>query len=103
MLPRQIYRALAAADVGIALASGTELATDAADAVIVGDDLESVAATFDLAAGTNRRIRQNLGWAFVYNAIAIPLAITGLLNPLFAAAAMALSSVLVVLNSARSI
>ncbi|NGM68213.1 cation-translocating P-type ATPase [Natronolimnobius sp. AArcel1] len=95
--------ALAAADVGIALASGTELATDAADAVIVGDDLESVAATFDLAAGTNRRIRQNLGWAFVYNAIAIPLAITGLLNPLFAAAAMALSSVLVVLNSARSI
>ncbi|MDQ2050763.1 cation-translocating P-type ATPase [Natronolimnohabitans sp. A-GB9] len=95
--------ALAAADVGIALGSGTELATDAADAVIVGDDLESVAETFDVANGTHRRIRQNLGWAFVYNAIAIPLAITGLLNPLFAAVAMAASSFLVVVNSARSL
>ncbi|WP_440766951.1 heavy metal translocating P-type ATPase [Natronorubrum sp. DTA7] len=95
--------ALAAADVGIALGSGTELATDAADAVIVGDDLEAVAETFALAAGTHRRIRQNLGWAFVYNAVAIPLAIAGLLNPLFAAVAMAASSLLVVVNSARSI
>ncbi|SDK46676.1 heavy metal translocating P-type ATPase [Natronorubrum texcoconense] len=95
--------ALAAADVGIALGSGTELATDAADAVIVGDDLEAVAETFALATGTHRRIRQNLGWAFVYNAIAIPLAIAGLLNPLFAAVAMAASSLLVVANSARSI
>ncbi|WP_440771878.1 heavy metal translocating P-type ATPase [Natronorubrum sp. DTA28] len=95
--------ALAAADVGIALGSGTELATDAADAVIVGDDLKAVAETFALAAGTHRRIRQNLGWAFVYNAIAIPLAIAGLLNPLFAAVAMAASSLLVVANSARSI
>ncbi len=95
--------ALAAADVGIALGSGTELATDAADAIIVGDDLELVAETFDVAAATNRRIRQNLGWAFVYNAVAIPLAIAGLLNPLFAAVAMATSSLLVVLNSARSL
>ncbi|ELY46428.1 heavy metal translocating P-type ATPase [Natronorubrum tibetense] len=95
--------ALAAADVGIALGSGTELATDAADAVIVGDDLEAVAETFALAAGTHRRIRQNLAWAFVYNAVAIPLAIAGLLNPLFAAVAMAASSLLVVANSARSI
>ncbi|SFC65645.1 Cu2+-exporting ATPase [Halobiforma haloterrestris] len=95
--------ALAAADVGIAMGSGTKLATDAADAVIVGDDLEAVPETFDLAAGTHRRIRQNLGWAFFYNAVAIPLAITGLLNPLFAAVAMATSSLLVVINSARSI
>ncbi|AGB36176.1 heavy metal translocating P-type ATPase [Natronococcus occultus] len=95
--------ALAAADVGIALGSGTELATNAADAVIVEDDLGRVAETFDVATATNRRIQQNLGWAFVYNGIAIPLAITGLLNPLFAAVAMATSSLLVVLNSARSL
>ncbi|AXR79619.1 heavy metal translocating P-type ATPase [Natrarchaeobaculum sulfurireducens] len=95
--------ALAAADVGIAMGSGTKLATDAADAVIVGDDLAAVAETFDVASGTHSRIRQNLGWAFVYNAIAIPLALTGLLNPLFAALAMATSSLLVVLNSSRSL
>ncbi|WP_254766489.1 heavy metal translocating P-type ATPase [Salinilacihabitans rarus] len=95
--------ALAAADVGIALGGGTTLAIDAADAVIVGDDLGAVAETFAIARGTNRRIRQNLGWAFCYNAIAIPIALAGLLNPLFAAVAMASSSVLVVLNSARSI
>ncbi|RKD88081.1 Cu2+-exporting ATPase [Halopiger aswanensis] len=95
--------ALAAADVGIAMGGGTELATEAADAVIVGDDLEAVAATFDIAAGTHRRIRQNLAWAFCYNGVAIPLAIAGLLNPLFAAVAMAGSSALVVANSARSL
>ena len=95
--------ALAAADVGIAMGSGTQLATDAADAVIVGDDLEAVVEIFDIAAGTYWRIRQNLGWAFMYNAIAIPLAIVGLLNPLLAAVAMATSSLLVVLNSSRSL
>ncbi len=95
--------ALAAADVGIAMGSATTLATDAADAVVLGDDLTAVAETFDVASGTNSRIRQNLGWAFVYNAVAIPLAIAGLLNPLFAAVAMAASSALVVANSARSI
>ncbi len=95
--------ALAAADVGIAMGSGTKLATEAADAVIVGDDLGAVAETFSVATSTNRRIRQNLGWAFAYNAVAIPLAITGLLNPLFAAVAMAGSSALVVINSARSV
>ncbi|WP_254762920.1 heavy metal translocating P-type ATPase [Natrinema marinum] len=94
--------ALAAADVGIAMGSGTKLATDAADAVIVGDDLAAVAETFDIASSTRRRIRQNLGWAFAYNAVAIPLAVAGLLNPLFAAVAMAASSALVVCNSARS-
>ncbi|WP_265110055.1 heavy metal translocating P-type ATPase [Halosolutus halophilus] len=95
--------ALAAADVGIAMGSGTKLATEAADAVIVGDDLGAVAETFAVAAGTHRRIRQNLAWAFAYNAVAIPLAIAGLLNPLFAAVAMAGSSVIVVVNSSRSI
>ncbi|SIR60906.1 heavy metal translocating P-type ATPase [Natronorubrum thiooxidans] len=95
--------ALAAADVGIAMGSGTQLATDAADAVIVGDDLESVVEIFDIASGTYWRIRQNLGWAFLYNTIAIPLAILGLLNPLLAAVAMAASSLLVVLNSSRSL
>ncbi|NUB90589.1 cation-translocating P-type ATPase [Haloterrigena sp. SYSU A121-1] len=94
--------ALAAADVGIAMGGGTQLATDAADAVIVGDDLEAVGETLAIAASTHRRIRQNLGWAFCYNAVAIPLAVAGLLNPLFAAAAMAASSLLVVLNSSRS-
>ncbi|WP_254863024.1 heavy metal translocating P-type ATPase [Halovivax gelatinilyticus] len=95
--------ALAAADVGIAMGGGTELATDAADAVIVDDDLASVADVFSLTDGTNRRIKQNLGWAFVYNGVAIPLAITGLLNPLLAAVAMATSSALVVVNSSRRI
>jgi Cu2+-exporting ATPase len=95
--------ALAEADVGIALASGTRLATEAADAVVVDDDLRSVPATFDIASATNRRIRTNLAWAFGYNAVAIPLAVVGLLNPLFAAAAMASSSLLVVCNSSRSL
>ncbi len=95
--------ALAAADVGIALGNGTELATDAADAVIASGDLNHVPDVFDLSSRTNSRIKQNLGWAFVYNAIAIPLAITGQLNPLLAAAAMALSSFLVVINSSRSL
>ncbi|OVE83078.1 heavy metal translocating P-type ATPase [Natronolimnobius baerhuensis] len=95
--------ALAAADVGIAMGSGTELATDAADAVILGDDLGSIVDVFDISSGTHRRIRQNLGWAFVYNAIAIPVAITGLLSPLVAALAMATSSLLVVINSSRSL
>ncbi|MCU4743716.1 cation-translocating P-type ATPase [Halobacteria archaeon AArc-m2/3/4] len=95
--------ALAAADVGIALGSGTELAIDAADAVILSNDLEDVTETFTIASGTHRRIRQNLGWAFVYNGVAIPLAIAGVLNPLLAAVAMAASSTLVVLNSSRSL
>ena len=94
--------ALAAADLGIALGSGTQLASDAADAVIVDDDLRSVPETFRIAELTNGRIRQNLGWAFVYNGLAIPMAALGLLNPFFAAVAMAASSTLVVSNSARS-
>ena len=95
--------ALAAADVGIAVSGATALATDAADVVIPADDLTAVVSVFDLVGGTRRRLRQNLGWAFVYNGIAIPLAVTGLLNPLLAAVAMASSSLLVVTNTARRI
>lgn len=94
--------ALAAADVGIALDSGTQLATEAADAVVLGGDLEAVPAALAVAAGTKQRIRENLAWAFLYNGIAVPLAISGVLNPLLAAAAMATSSLVVVANSART-
>ncbi|MBX0296923.1 cation-translocating P-type ATPase [Halomicroarcula sp. F27] len=93
--------ALASADLGIALGSGTALAVDAADIAIVDDDLASIATVFDIAAATNRRVKQNIGWAFLYNAIAIPLALAGALNPLFASVAMASSSLLVVMNSTR--
>ncbi|SEG52980.1 Cu2+-exporting ATPase [Halobellus limi] len=95
--------ALATADVGIALGSGTDLAGSAADAVIVDRGLDAVSDVFDVAGGTHRRIRENLGWAFVYNLVAVPLAIAGLLNPLLAAVAMGASSLLVVTNSSRSI
>ncbi|MFC7072155.1 heavy metal translocating P-type ATPase [Halovenus rubra] len=94
--------ALASADVGIALESGTQLATDAADAVVLEGELQRVPTVFRVASRTKRRIRQNLAWAFLYNGVAIPLALTGHLNPLFAAVAMATSSLFVVANSARS-
>jgi len=92
--------ALAAADLGVAMASGTELAADAADAVVTGD-LDAVPELFGLADAARSRIRQNLAWAFTYNAVAVPLAVAALLNPLFAAVAMAGSSLVVVGNSAR--
>ena len=95
--------ALAEADVGIAVGSATALATDAADAVVTTDEITDVSVVFDVAGGTRRRIRQNIGWALTYNAVAIPLAVVGAINPLFAAVAMATSSLLVVLNSSRSI
>jgi Cu2+-exporting ATPase len=95
--------ALGVADVGISLASGTELAAEAADAVVTTDDLTAVPRVFDLTRRTRSRIRQNLAWAFCYNAMALPLALFGLLNPLFAALAMTASSLLVVANSARSL
>ncbi|MDX1745533.1 MAG: HAD-IC family P-type ATPase, partial [Halobacteriales archaeon] len=95
--------ALAAADVGIALASGTRLAADAADAVITTGDLAAVPRVFRLTVGARRRLRTNLGWAFLYNVIAVPLAALGLINPLLAAVAMASSSLVVVGNSARRI
>ncbi len=94
---------LAAADLGIAFGAPTALATDAADVIIPGNRLEWIFDAFDLIATTRRRIRQNLGWALLYNAIAIPLALTGTLNPLFAALAMASSSLLVIWNSSRPV
>jgi heavy metal translocating P-type ATPase len=92
---------LAAADVGIALASGTEAAVAAADIVVLRGDLGSVVFALRLARRTLRTIRGNLAWAFVYNVVAIPIAALGYLNPLVAGAAMASSSLFVVANSAR--
>ncbi len=93
--------ALAAADLGIAFGAPTALAVDAADVVIPGDRLNRIFDAFDVIAVTRRRVRQNLGWALLYNATAIPLAMSGHLNPLFAALAMSASSLLVVWNSSR--
>lgn len=95
--------ALAAADLGIAFGSPSALAVDAADVVISGDGLNRIFDTLDLIKTTRRRVRQNIGWALLYNAIAIPLAMAGFLNPLFAALAMSSSSLLVVWNSSRAI
>ena len=98
--------ALAVADVGIAMGAGSDIALEAADIVLLRDDLLDVVSTLDLGKATIGKIRGNLAWAFVYNLIGIPLAMgvlissTGwLLPPAFAAGAMALSSVSVVLNS----
>ena len=94
--------ALAAADLGIALESGTRLAADAADVVVTTGELATVPSVFELTRAARGRVRANLGWAFLYNAVAVPLAAVGLINPLFAALAMAASSLLVVANSSRS-
>jgi P-type Cu+ transporter len=93
--------ALAAADVGIAFGSAANLARQTADAVVLGDDLREVPRLFVLARRTMRVVRQNLTWAFGYNAIGILLAAFGFLRPVVAAAAMVLSSLFVVGNSLR--
>ncbi|MCE3551802.1 cadmium-translocating P-type ATPase [Pseudonocardia sp. RS11V-5] len=93
--------ALAEADLGIAVGSGTDVALEAADLVLVRDDLRALVSAIDLARSTLGTIRGNLVWAFGYNVAALPLAAAGLLNPLLAGAAMALSSLLVVTNSLR--
>lgn len=98
--------ALATADVGIAMGAGSDIALDSADIVLIRNDLLDAVSALELGQVTMRKIRSNLGWAFVYNLIGIPLAMglllpwTGwLLPPAFAAAAMSLSSLSVVANS----
>jgi len=93
--------ALAAADLGVALGTGTDPALEAADVAILRPDLGLVPAALEHARRTLRIVKQNLAWAIGYNAVAIPLAAAGLLHPIVAAAAMALSSVSVLLNSLR--
>jgi Cu+-exporting ATPase len=93
--------ALAAATLGLAIGSGTDVAMTAADLILLRDDLGIVPDAIRLARATFTTIRRNLGWAFCYNVAAIPLAATGLLNPLIAAATMTLSSTFVVGNSLR--
>jgi len=100
--------ALAVADVGVAMGTGTDVAIESADVTLLGGDLAALVKARDLSVDTMRNIRQNLVFAFVYNVVGIPLAAGALypafgwlLSPVIAAAAMALSSVSVITNSLR--
>lgn len=92
--------ALAVADIGIAIGSGSDVAKETGGIVLIKDDVRDVVAAIRLSRATMRKIKQNLFWAFIYNSIGIPVAALGFLNPIIAAAAMALSSLSVIVNSA---
>ncbi|HBC91679.1 MAG TPA: heavy metal translocating P-type ATPase, partial [Pelotomaculum sp.] len=88
-----------AADIGFAVGTGTDVAIETGDIVLLKDDLMTVPAAIKLSFATMRTIKRNLFWAFIYNSIGIPVAAAGYLSPVVAAAAMALSSISVLLNS----
>jgi Cu+-exporting ATPase len=92
--------ALATADIGIAIGSGSDVAKETGNIILVKNDVRDVVAAIRLSRATMRKIKQNLFWAFIYNTLGIPIAAFGFLNPIIAAAAMALSSLSVIVNSA---
>jgi Cu+-exporting ATPase len=93
--------ALTQADVGIAIGTGTDVAIESGDIVLVKGELQSVVQAIKLSEATFKKIKQNLFWAFFYNVVMIPLAVMGMMHPVLAEAAMAFSSINVVFNSRR--
>ena len=91
--------ALAQADAGIAMGTGTDIAMESADVTIMNGDLMNLSKMIRLSELTMRKIKQNLFWAFIYNTVGIPFAAFGLLSPILAGGAMAFSSVSVLINS----
>ena len=92
---------LKGSDIGVSIGSGTDLAIDNSDIIIVQGGVSKIVDVIYIARTTFKVIRQNLFWAFIYNLVAIPLAMMGFLHPAIAESAMALSSITVVLNSLR--
>src|SRR5512136_823659 len=92
--------ALATANIGIAIGSGSDIAKETGGIILIRNDVRDVVTAIRLSRATMNKIKQNLFWAFIYNSIGVPVAALGLLNPIIAAAAMALSSLSVIANSA---